>query len=136
MIKVKTECDDCIHSKVCRHKGNVEMFYDKLKNENFGKGPNDDYDWVNIYKSRKNHKLDEWCEHPVTIEKINVQSVGLTRNGFGVAGTVEESKPDYFGFCDWIRTLPYSELITGKSLTDVPICNEIMEEAKKRNKEE
>ena len=34
---------------------------------------------ANIYKSRKNHKLDEWRT-----------------------------------FCDWIKTLPYSELITGK----------------------
>lgn len=34
---------------------------------------------ANIYKSRKNHKLDEW-----------------------------------HAFCDWIETLPYSELITGK----------------------
>lgn len=33
---------------------------------------------ANIYKSRKNHKLDEWHD-----------------------------------FCDWIKTLPYSELITG-----------------------
>ena len=33
---------------------------------------------ANIYKSRKNHKLDEWHD-----------------------------------FCDWIETLPYSELITG-----------------------
>lgn len=33
---------------------------------------------ANIYKSRKNHKLDEWRE-----------------------------------FCDWIESLPYSELITG-----------------------
>ena len=33
---------------------------------------------ANIYKSRKDHKLDEWHE-----------------------------------FCDWIKTLPYSELITG-----------------------
>lgn len=33
---------------------------------------------ANIYKSRKDHKLDEWVE-----------------------------------FCDWITTLPYSELITG-----------------------
>ena len=32
---------------------------------------------ANIYKSRTNHKLDEWCT-----------------------------------FCDWIKTLPYSELIT------------------------
>lgn len=35
---------------------------------------------ANIYKSRKNHKLDEWVE-----------------------------------LCKWIETLPYSELITGKS---------------------
>ena len=34
---------------------------------------------ANIYKSRKNHKLDEWHI-----------------------------------FCDWIESLPYSELITGK----------------------
>lgn len=52
---------------------------------------------ANIYKSRKNHKLDEWVE-----------------------------------FCKWIESLPYSELITGVSLKDIPICNEIMEEAKSR----
>ena len=34
---------------------------------------------ANIYKSRKNHKLDEWVE-----------------------------------FCEWIETLPYSEIITGE----------------------
>ena len=57
---------------------------------------------ANIYKSRKNHKLDEWRE-----------------------------------LCKWIESLSYSELITGKSLNDIPICNEIMDEAKKRviNKE-
>ena len=34
---------------------------------------------ANMYKSRRNHKLDEWQT-----------------------------------FCDWIESLPYSELITGK----------------------
>ena len=53
---------------------------------------------ANIYKSRKNHKLDEWS----------------------------------IGFMEWIESLPYSELITGSSLDDIPICNEIMEEAKRR----
>ena len=43
---------------------------------------------ANIYKSRKDHKLDEWREHA----KIN--------------------KYCSFGFCDWIQMLPYSELIT------------------------
>ena len=51
---------------------------------------------ANIYKSRKNHKLDEWID-----------------------------------FCKWIEGLPYPELITGASLKDMPICNEIMEEAKR-----
>lgn len=37
---------------------------------------------TNIYKSRRNHKLDEWHT-----------------------------------FCDWIESLPYSELITGKETT-------------------
>lgn len=38
---------------------------------------------ANMYKSRKNHKLDEWRE-----------------------------------FCEWIKTLPYSELITGEFKED------------------
>ena len=42
---------------------------------------------ANIYKSRKDHKLDEWRENEGLVEDI--------------------------GFCDWIKTLPYSELITG-----------------------
>ena len=56
---------------------------------------------ANIYKSRRNHRLDEW--HVL---------------------------------CDWIEKLPYSELITGNSLEDIPICKEIMNEAKKRAKED
>ena len=56
---------------------------------------------ANMYKSRRNHKLDEW--HTL---------------------------------CNWIEKLPYSELITGASLEDIPICKEIMNEAKRRAKEE
>lgn len=58
---------------------------------------------ANIYKSRRNHKLDEWRE-----------------------------------FCRWIEELPYSELIIGKpeEKKDIPICHEIMEEAKRRVYEE
>ena len=54
---------------------------------------------ANMYKSRKNHKLDEWHD-----------------------------------LCAWIESLPYSELITGATLTDIPICKEIMDEAEKRVK--
>ena len=56
---------------------------------------------AHIYKSRKNHKLDEWAEH---------ESVNIT-NGEKVVRTIPNQ---YFGFCDWIKTLPYSELITGE----------------------
>lgn len=74
---------------------------------------------ANIYKSRKGHKLDEWSEHPCITTKAE-----------------EWGQTVYLGFCDWIKTLPYSEMITGESLSDIPICNEIMEEAKKRVKAE
>lgn len=59
---------------------------------------------ANIYKSRKNHKLDEWREHEEIISDADSTS------------QVKYSKPyrQYFGFCDWIKTLPYSELITGE----------------------
>ena len=49
---------------------------------------------ANIYKSRRNHKLDEWAEH--TEEEI-----------------IKDALNGKFGFCDWIKTLWYSELITG-----------------------
>lgn len=38
--------------------------------------------------------------------------------------------------CEWIESLPYSEIITGPSLENIPICKEIMEEAKRRVREE
>lgn len=76
---------------------------------------------ANIYKSRRNHRLDEWSEHGTVFAETENGPKSYTEEGFG--------------FCDWIKTLPYSELITGPSLTDIPICHEIMEEAKKRVKQ-
>ena len=52
---------------------------------------------ANIYHSRKNHPLDEWCVHETPEEHI-------FRNKDFTSGM--------WGFCDWIETLPYSELIT------------------------
>lgn len=54
---------------------------------------------ANIYKSRKNHKLDEWADHDLKNPDSTAQAL--------------YSRDQYFGFCDWIKTLPYSELITG-----------------------
>lgn len=62
---------------------------------------------VNIYKSRKNHKLDEWAEHVMNpVEKLE-NGVLVSRGNAVPYG--------YIGFCDWIKTLPYSELITDES---------------------
>ena len=55
---------------------------------------------TNIYKSRRNHKLDEWCVHDTPKEHE-------FRNKDFASGM--------WGFCDWIESLPYSELITGKT---------------------
>lgn len=54
---------------------------------------------ANQYGSRKNHKLDEWKQHDY-----------LSKEDLSYENTFEK----HAGFCDWIRTLPYSELITGK----------------------
>ena len=54
-----------------------------------------------IYKDRKCHKLDEWREH----DPVNITV------GDKIIRTIPS---DYQGFCDWIRTLPYAELITGE----------------------
>lgn len=53
---------------------------------------------TNIYKSRKNHKLDEWCVHDTPKEYD-------FRN--------KDFSSGMWGFCDWIENLPYSVLITG-----------------------
>lgn len=74
---------------------------------------------ANIYKSRQNHRLDEWCLHitPKEHEFCN-----------------KDFASGKWGFCDWIESLPYSELITGPDLSRTPICDEIIEEAKERVK--
>lgn len=55
---------------------------------------------ANIYKSRKNHKLDEWAETKL----VGDCPATMYPNKFTI------------GFCDWIKTLPYSELITGEAV--------------------
>ena len=63
---------------------------------------------ANIYKSRRNHKLDEWCEH----KNIDIETLKRYYNG-NYKLRDEKSLCD-IGFCDWIKTLPYSELIVGE----------------------
>lgn len=54
----------------------------------------------NIYKSRNNHKLDEWSENIIEVDGVEFTNKWL-------------NDEMYMGFCDWIKGLPYAkELIT------------------------
>lgn len=57
---------------------------------------------ANIYKARRNHKLDEWSENIIKVNGEEYTNKWLPND--------EMNR----GFCDWIKTLPYSELITGE----------------------
>ena len=46
MIKLKTDCTDCVHSKVCQYKHNPRLAMDKLKKSIFTSVSSDDaYTW-------------------------------------------------------------------------------------------
>lgn len=66
---------------------------------------------AHIYKDRKYHKLDEWREH----EPVNIT------NDDKIIRTIPNP---YFGFCDWIKMLPYSELITGIEPGKKQVCKD------------
>lgn len=51
MITLKTDCTNCIHSKVCKNYNEPKNMYNKLKDLRFGTGPNDDYDWNTMSES-------------------------------------------------------------------------------------
>lgn len=52
MIRLKTNCNNCIHNKTCKFKGHAEEDMKKLKNMIYGDGPNDDYNWDTMLESR------------------------------------------------------------------------------------
>ena len=53
-----------------------------------------------IYPMRKDHKLDEWRVHETPIERRNHN---------------KDFSSGMWGFCDWIESLPYSEIITARA---------------------
>lgn len=63
---------------------------------------------AHIYKDRKYHKLDEWREHK------DIDTETLKRFYDGKFKLRKQKSLNDIGFCDWIKTLPYAELITGE----------------------
>lgn len=60
MLKLKTDCDRCSHVKVCKNRNNAKQAMEKLKNMNYGSGPNDDYGW-DIMSDHLNIKIEFFC---------------------------------------------------------------------------
>lgn len=60
MITITSNCNNCIHSKVCKHKGNAETDMTKLSNMPYGTGPNNDYDW-NTMSNHRNVTITFSC---------------------------------------------------------------------------
>lgn len=75
MIKLRTECNECIHFKMCRYVGSANTLLNKLKNTNFGTGSNDDYSWDKV-SSNRNVNIEFSCPD-------FTKNVIVTRNGEG-----------------------------------------------------
>lgn len=52
MIKLETDCDNCMHKKVCSFAYNAKNDMEKLKNTEYGKNPTEDYYWKDMVKYR------------------------------------------------------------------------------------
>lgn len=63
---------------------------------------------ANIYKSRKNHKLNEWSGADCFKDLVRDCNTCVKN------GSKQCTKGKDGGFIQWIKTLPYSELITGE----------------------
>lgn len=81
---------------------------------------------ANIYKSRKNHKLDEWSG------KDCFKDLARNCNTCVKKETSECHGGKEGGFIQWIESLPYSEIITGPDISQINIPEEIMKEAERR----
>lgn len=52
MFKLEADCDNCAHRKVCSFVYNAKNDIEKLKNTQYGKNPNTDYNWDVMAKHR------------------------------------------------------------------------------------
>lgn len=43
MLKLLTDCNKCIHKRMCKHYDHPKQVMEKLKSTTYGEGPNDDY---------------------------------------------------------------------------------------------
>lgn len=70
MITLKTDCKNCAHAMMCKWKDNAKFAMERLKNMQYGDGPNDDYDWDTIMRS-KNVNIEFSCPDYTSSSPIN-----------------------------------------------------------------
>lgn len=69
MIDLLTSCDECLHSKTCKYKGNAVSDMKKLQATTYGPGSNDDYDWELMSNHRNvniSFSCPDFCKKGVT----------------------------------------------------------------------
>ena len=57
---------------MCKHKDNAKHAMEKLKNTQYGKGPNDDYDWDIMMKNQHvniNFSCPDWMKRAIPLER-------------------------------------------------------------------
>lgn len=52
MFTLLTDCNKCIHKNICIYKDNAKSAMKRLKEMQYGEGPNDDYDWDTIMQNK------------------------------------------------------------------------------------
>lgn len=81
---------------------------------------------ANMYKSRRYHKLTEWKGEEFYHTDMSTER--CDKDGCCVNAVLTETLMSV-GLCDWIKTLPYSELITGENKND-KIPKEVLDRLK------
>ena len=69
MIKLTTDCSECIMNKTCKYKNNAAYAMNKLKEMTYGTGPNDDYDWDTMMEV-EHVNITFSCQHFISEARV------------------------------------------------------------------
>lgn len=69
MIRLATDCKDCIMNKTCKYKNNALHAMNRLRGMTYGDGPNDDYDW-GIMMEHQAVDITFSCRHFISEAKV------------------------------------------------------------------
>ena len=82
MIKLKTDCTDCIHSITCRYAHNARFAMDKLKKEVFTSDVSNDFCTWDDKMAHDHVDIEFSCPDFVRKHQINLREVALVSDPF------------------------------------------------------